>query len=145
MWISEAGTIHRWFFFLFQVDWTGLFISWLLFCVVRFLWFFTHVLMTSVTYGMFKSLCKVTFDLYHGASKKKKVKLSPNRQLRPIWFWNVKVPILYRQSAHRWRQGCQPYGPAALYCPETLFFYFWYSFMLEEEWTPGHRSAGRIT
>jgi hypothetical protein len=26
-----------------------------------------HVLMTSVTYGMRKSLCKVAFDMYQGA------------------------------------------------------------------------------
>jgi hypothetical protein len=42
-------------------------ISWLLFCEVRFLWFFTYVLMNSVTYGMLKSLCEVTFDTYQGA------------------------------------------------------------------------------
>jgi hypothetical protein len=42
-------------------------ISWLLFCAVRFLWFFAYVLTTSVTYGMTKSLCKVTFDMYQGS------------------------------------------------------------------------------
>jgi hypothetical protein len=42
-------------------------ISWLLFCAVRFLGFFSYVLATSVTYGMLKSLCKVTFDIYQGA------------------------------------------------------------------------------
>jgi hypothetical protein len=42
-------------------------ISWLLFCAVRFFLFFAYVLMTSVTYGMRKSLCKVTFDMYQGA------------------------------------------------------------------------------
>jgi hypothetical protein len=42
-------------------------ISWLLFCAVRFFLFFTYVLMTSVTYGTRKSLCKVTFDIYQGA------------------------------------------------------------------------------
>jgi hypothetical protein len=26
-----------------------------------------------------------------------------------------KVPTFSRQSAHRWRHGCQPYAPAALY------------------------------
>jgi hypothetical protein len=42
-------------------------ISWLSFCAVRFLCFFAYVLMTSVTYGMRKSLCKVRFDMYQGA------------------------------------------------------------------------------
>jgi hypothetical protein len=27
----------------------------------------------------------------------------------------VKAPTLLRQTANRWRQGCQPYAPAALY------------------------------
>jgi hypothetical protein len=42
-------------------------ISWLSFCAVRFLRFFAYVLTTSVPYGMFKSLCKVTFDMCQGA------------------------------------------------------------------------------
>jgi hypothetical protein len=82
MCISEAGTIHRWFSgaylmrssghillsLLHILDWLNRsLISWLLFCAVRLLWFFTHDLMTSVTYGMRKSLCKVTFDMYQGA------------------------------------------------------------------------------
>jgi hypothetical protein len=40
-------------------------------------------------------------------------------------------PTMSGQSAHRWRKGCQPYEPAALYSPQTLFFYFRYSFLLE--------------
>jgi hypothetical protein len=28
---------------------------------------------------------------------------------------------------------CQPYGPAALYYPQTLFFRFWYSFLFESD------------
>jgi hypothetical protein len=43
--------------------------------------------------------------------------------------------ILFRQSAHRWRRGSQPYAPAELYLflPEDS----WYSFLLEAESTPG--------
>jgi hypothetical protein len=37
-------------------------------------------------------------------------------------LWDAKDPILYRQSAHRWRQGCEPYAPAELYSLEALFF-----------------------
>jgi hypothetical protein len=44
-------------------------ISWLVFCAVQFLWFFAYVLMTSVTYGMLKSLCKVMFDMYQEVSE----------------------------------------------------------------------------
>jgi hypothetical protein len=58
---------------------------------------------------------------------------------------DVKDPTLSRQSVHRWRQGCQPYAPTALYSPETLLFLrFWYSFLLEAEYTPGPSAAERI-
>jgi hypothetical protein len=59
-------------------------------------------------------------------------------------LWDFKDPTLSRQSAPRWRYGRQFYTPATLYSPETLFFSFWYSFLLETEWTPGHSAAGRI-
>jgi hypothetical protein len=32
-------------------------------------------------------------------------------------LWDVEAPTFSRQSAHRWRWGCQPYAPAALYPP----------------------------
>jgi hypothetical protein len=32
-------------------------------------------------------------------------------------LWEVEAPTFSRQSAHRWRQGCQPYAPAAFYPP----------------------------
>jgi hypothetical protein len=34
---------------------------------------------------------------------------------RPIGLWDVEAPIFFKQSYHRWRWGCQPYTPAALY------------------------------
>jgi hypothetical protein len=52
----------------------------------------------------------------------------------------VKAPTLLRQAANRWRQGCQPYAPAALYPQVSLLFFFkdsWYSFLLEAESNPG--------
>jgi hypothetical protein len=49
--------------------------------------------------------------------KKSKVKLSCNRRWRPIGLWDVEAPTFSIQSAHRWRWGCQPYAPAALYPP----------------------------
>jgi hypothetical protein len=60
----------------------------------------------------------------------KQVKLS---LWRPIALWDVEAPTSSRQSAHRWRWGCQPYAPAALYLQEDS----WYSFLLEAESTPG--------
>jgi hypothetical protein len=59
-----------------------------------------------------------------------------NRLSKPIGLWDVKDPTLSRKSAHRCRQGFQPYAPAALYSPET-FFYFWFIFLLETEWSQG--------
>jgi hypothetical protein len=41
----------------------------------------------------------------------------------------LEAPTIPRQSAHRWRWGCQPYAPAALYSQEDP----WYSFLLEAE------------
>jgi hypothetical protein len=38
-----------------------------------------------------------------------------NRPCRPIGLGDVEAPTFSRQSAHRWRWGCQPYAPAALY------------------------------
>jgi hypothetical protein len=55
-------------------------------------------------------------------SRQRKSSYPRNRPWRPIGLWDVKDPTLSRQSAHRWRLGCQPHAPAALYSPETLFF-----------------------
>jgi hypothetical protein len=38
-----------------------------------------------------------------------------NRPWRPIRLSDVEDPTFSRQWAHRWRWGCQPYAPAALY------------------------------
>jgi hypothetical protein len=53
---------------------------------------------------------------------------------RPIGLREVKAPTLLRQTANRWRQGCQPYAPAARY-PQVSFIFkdSWYSFLLEAE------------
>jgi hypothetical protein len=40
-----------------------------------------------------------------------------SRPWRPIGLCDVEFPTFSRQSAHRWRWGCQPYAPAALYPP----------------------------
>jgi hypothetical protein len=52
--------------------------------------------------------------------KNEKVKPSSKRPWRPVGLWDVKDPTLSRQSAHRWRQGCQLYPPAELYFLETF-------------------------
>jgi hypothetical protein len=49
------------------------------------------------------------------------VSYNRNKPWRPIELWDVEDPTLSRQSAHRQRQGCQPYAPAELYSPETFF------------------------
>jgi hypothetical protein len=54
---------------------------------------------------------------------------SYNRPWRPNGFQDVEDFILSRQWAYRWRLGCQPYAPAALY-PRNIL---WNSFLLEVE------------
>jgi hypothetical protein len=54
---------------------------------------------------------------------KSKKKVSRNRPWKLIELWDVKDPTLSRQSAHRWRQSCQPYAPAVLCSPEKLLFF----------------------
>jgi hypothetical protein len=67
---------------------------------------------------------------------KKRQRYPYNRRWRPIGLWDVKAPTFSKQSAHKWRWGCQPYAPAcqpaALYPQEDR----WYSFLLEAESTP---------
>jgi hypothetical protein len=41
--------------------------------------------------------------------------LSRNRPWRPIGLWDVEALTFSRQSAQRWRWGCKPREPAALY------------------------------
>jgi hypothetical protein len=41
----------------------------------------------------------------------------------PLGLQEVEAPTLLRQTANRWRQGCQPYAPAALY-PQVSFLRF---------------------
>jgi hypothetical protein len=54
-----------------------------------------------------------------------------NRPWRPIGLLDVEAPTFSRQSAHRWRWGCQSYAPASLYPQEDP----WFSFLLEAEST----------
>jgi hypothetical protein len=39
---------------------------------------------------------------------------------RPVGLWDVEAPTFSRQSAHRWRWGCQPYVPAAFSLQEDI-------------------------
>jgi hypothetical protein len=57
-----------------------------------------------------------------------------------LWGWDVQD----MQSVHKWRLGCQPYSPAALY-PLPSRKIFWCSFPLEAESIPGPSAVGRIT
>jgi hypothetical protein len=50
-----------------------------------------------------------------------KVKLSLYRPWRPLGLRQVEAPTIFRHSAHRWREGFQPYAPAAFYPLGTHF------------------------
>jgi hypothetical protein len=45
------------------------------------------------------------------------------RPWRPLGLREVEAPTLLRQTANRWRQGCQPYAPATVY-PQVSFLRF---------------------
>jgi hypothetical protein len=62
----------------------------------------------------------------------------------PQGYWEFEALICSTQWVHSWRWGCQPYKPAALYCPGKLFFCFWYSFLLQAEQPPGPRAAEEL-
>jgi hypothetical protein len=70
------------------------------------------------------SECWCVFDLLksqflgyiHVCKKKGKSYLCKN-PWRPRGLWEAEVPTFSRQSAQRWRWGCQLYTPAALYPP----------------------------
>jgi hypothetical protein len=54
---------------------------------------------------------------------KKKIKLSLYRPCSVTGFARRGGYHIFRQSAHRWRQGCQPYEPAAFFfLPRGKFF-----------------------
>jgi hypothetical protein len=72
----------------------------------------------------------------------KNVELSRNRPWRPIGLRDVKDHTLSRQSAYGWRLSDLRTGRALL--PRNMFVCFWYSFLLEADWTPGPSMAGGI-
>jgi hypothetical protein len=49
----------------------------------------------------------------------------------------LKIPHCLDNQLTDGSKVVSPTQPATLYCPETLFFYFSYSFLLEAEQTPG--------
>jgi hypothetical protein len=49
----------------------------------------------------------------------KKVKISLLQAVEVLGLRKVEAPTLLRQTANRWRQGCQPYAPVALY-PQVI-------------------------
>jgi hypothetical protein len=70
----------------------------------------------------------------HSDRAKVKGKSYPcNRPWRPIGLRDVEASTFSRQSAHRWRWGCQPYALVTFYAQEDS----WYSFLLEAESNPG--------
>jgi hypothetical protein len=112
-------------------------------CLTIHSWWQFESLCSTALYWRNLKMCRIMLQLivllWYG------VKSYPhNRLWRSIGLWDVKDPTLYRQSAHKWWQGCQPYIPAALNSSETLFLCFWYSFLLQVELTPGPSVAGRI-
>jgi hypothetical protein len=75
--------------------------------------------------------------------KRKRFSYPCNRPWRPIGLWDIKDPKFCKESAHRWRWGCQPYVLATLYPQEDS----WYPLLLgcwRRSWPQGHSAAARI-
>jgi hypothetical protein len=56
--------------------------------------------------------------LFHVSSSTGKVKLFLYRPWSPLGLREVEASTFFRHSAHRWRQGCQPYASATFYPQE---------------------------
>jgi hypothetical protein len=65
-----------------------------------------------------KLFAKCKFHIGLLTLKGKKYSYPRNRPWRPTGLWDVEAPTFSRQSVHRWRWGCHPYAPAALYAQE---------------------------
>jgi hypothetical protein len=48
------------------------------------------------------------------------IPVASNRPWRPIGLWDVEAPTFSRQSAHRWRRGCQPYTRRPPFTPRKI-------------------------
>jgi hypothetical protein len=88
-----------------------------------------YCIATAVLFVLFRGLCIVTglyatMRLYnkivHATSRRR---YPCYRPWRPLGLREVEAPTLLRQTAKRWRQGCQPYVPATLY-PQVSFLRF---------------------
>jgi hypothetical protein len=95
----------------------------------------------SYTYSNFAEFCNCLeqsvemFEYLHILflriiNKYKVIPVQAVEALRVARGWGSHI---FRHSAHRWRQGCQPYAPTAFYSQEDP----WYSFLLEAESIPG--------
>jgi hypothetical protein len=114
MYVSETGTIIRWFSGAClerssdNVLWSLLSISgwfnrsrikWLLFWAVRFLCFFAYARMNSFTYGMWKLLCRV----YQGAKgfvgvRKQEILICCGQECDGIWKQLLSSRITFDAS-----------------------------------------------
>jgi hypothetical protein len=87
-----------------------------------------HTEHTNTLCGQDAKFC----DVKASGKKERQIYLC-NRPWRTIGLWEVEALAFSRQSAHRWRWGCQSYAPAAVSPQEGS----WYSFLLEANSTPG--------
>jgi hypothetical protein len=88
-------------------------------------WNFRVILEWRDQYGWDAMLMRIgelrEINLYSEVSKIKEG-YPRNKPWRSMGLWDVKDPTLSIQSAHRWRQRCQPYAPATLYPARNIVF-----------------------
>jgi hypothetical protein len=78
------------------------------------------------------NVAKQTTKKTHLVVLQVKGKFIPVQAVEALRFARGWGSHIFRHSAYRWRQGCQPYAPAAFYPQEDS----WYLFLLEAESTP---------
>jgi hypothetical protein len=76
----------------------------------------TQKLNTGNNHGYHRSYLVMYFSedafWYHCKSKGKAIPAPSHEGL-----WDIKAPTFSKQLVHRWRYGCQPHAPTALYTP----------------------------
>jgi hypothetical protein len=76
------------------------------------------------------TLSQSFYNCYKQRVKGKVIPVQASETLRVASDWGS---LFFKQSAHIWQEGCQPYTLAAFYAQEDS----WYSYLLEAQVNPG--------
>jgi hypothetical protein len=79
------------------------------------------IIITSMKSMLYNLAMSWTRDCHNPEVKGKAIPVQAMEALRGVRGWGSHI---FRHSAHRWRQGCQPYAPAAFYPQENSSYSF---------------------